>query len=59
MTKPKGLHCPAPTCQSTHLRVLSVRRPCPGKKVRHLRCTACGTRMKSTEVLSIKKPAPK
>ena len=47
--KPKGLYCPNPACLGTSLRVTSVRRPCPGKKIRYLVCTACGARRKTTE----------
>jgi hypothetical protein len=55
--RPKGLFCPG--CHGTRLFVDTVRRPCPGKVVRYMICSACDTVVITEEVLSKARRAKK
>jgi len=46
---PMGLFCPY--CHGARLAVVSVSRPCPGLKVRYRKCSACGCRLTTREVV--------
>lgn len=47
---PMGLYCP--DCRGVRLTVVSSKRPCPGVKVRYRRCSACGLRLTTREVVT-------
>jgi len=47
---PKGLFCP--NCRGVRLAVTTTKRPCPGRRVRYRKCTACGTRIRTVEVIT-------
>jgi transcriptional regulator NrdR family protein len=46
---PKGLHCPE--CRGARVLVLSSYRPVAGRKFRYRKCTACGCRFKTVEIV--------
>lgn len=46
---PKGLYCPE--CKGHRLFVTCTKKPCPGVRVRYLRCSACSLKLKTREVL--------
>jgi transcriptional regulator NrdR family protein len=45
----KGLSCPE--CRGVRLTVYSSRRPGAGVKLRYRKCSACGCRVKTREVV--------
>ncbi|VTU02447.1 : Ogr_Delta [Gemmataceae bacterium] len=46
---PKGLYCP--NCRGVRLTVSSSKKPAPGIKVRYRRCSTCGHRFSTREVV--------
>jgi transcriptional regulator NrdR family protein len=48
-TSPKGLHCPS--CHGVRLTVICTKKPCPGVRVRYRKCTACGQKVTTKEII--------
>ena len=46
---PRGLYCP--DCRGVRLTVTSSSRPCAGVKIRYRKCSACGLRLKTREIV--------
>lgn len=54
--RPRGIVCP--DCLG-RLAVVCTKCPCPGVRIRHRVCTACGLRLVTREVVfSVRRPAP-
>jgi transcriptional regulator NrdR family protein len=54
ITGPKGIACPqcnAVPGQTITLDVISTRNPCPGVRVRYRKCSSCGHRFRTREVI--------
>ncbi|WP_439628803.1 NrdR family transcriptional regulator [Gemmata sp.] len=49
MSSPKGLYCP--NCRGVRLTVSSSKKPAPGVKVRYRKCSTCGHRFTTREVV--------
>jgi len=49
MGSPKGLHCPG--CKGFRLTVTDTVKPAAGVRIRYRCCSACGTRIKTREVI--------
>lgn len=58
MSDPRGLYCPH--CHGIRLMVSATKRPQPGVKIRYRQCSACGTKVKTTErITTVYKPVAK